>query len=42
MSQFLRRYLQAFMDAGSLVGLVIGTVGIPVAALAFVCSRVFG
>jgi len=42
MSQFLRRYLQVCMDAGSLVGLVIGTVGIPVAALAFVCWRVFG
>lgn len=42
MSQFLRRYLKAFMDAGSFVGLVIGTIGIPAAALAFVCWRLFG
>ncbi len=41
MSQFLRRYLQACMDTGSAAGLVIGTIGIPVAVVAFLCWSVF-
>jgi hypothetical protein len=41
MSQFVRRYLQACMDAGSFVGLLVGTIGLPFALLAFVCWWVF-
>ncbi|WP_020163772.1 hypothetical protein [Methyloversatilis discipulorum] len=41
MSQFLRRYLQVCMDAGSFLGIIFGTVGVPFVLLAFVCWRLF-
>lgn len=41
MSRFVRRYLQVCMDAGSFAGLLVGTIGLPFALLAFVCWGVF-